>query len=102
MRKSDLAKWMILISIIIFAGCTKTRFPNLFVAEQQMVQDCQYLDTISEVSDPGKFVTNYQFVKYYDGELKVLERADNMKATHIVWMYNYPAGSSASAYRCIE
>ena len=67
-----------------------------------MVQDCQYLDTISETSDPGKFVTSYQFVRFYDGELKVLERADNMEATHIVWMYNYPIGSSASAYRCVK
>ena len=102
MRKFDLAKWIFLVGIIILIGCTKNRFPDLFVAEEKMVQDCQYLDTISETSDPGKFVTSYQFVKYYDGELKVLERADNMNATHIVWMYNHPTGSSASAYRCIE
>lgn len=76
--------------------------PNLLVAEEKMVRDCQYLDTISESSDPGKFVTNYQLVEYYDGELKVLERANNMKATHIVWMYNHPIGSSASAYRCVK
>lgn len=86
--------------IIIFCGCTKYRFPNLRVAEEKMVQDCQFLDTISETSDPGKFVTNYQFDEFYDGELKVLERADNMEATHIVWMYNHPIGSAASAYRC--
>ncbi len=102
MLKSDPVKWMILIGFIILSGCTNNRFPNLFVAEQKMVQDCQYLDTISETSDPGKFVTNYQFVKYYDGELKVLERANNTAATHIVWMYNYPIGSSASAYRCLK
>ena len=67
-----------------------------------MVQDCQYLDTISETSDPCKFVTDYQFVKYYDGELKVLERVYNTEATHIVWLYNHPIGSSASAYRCAK
>jgi len=102
MLKSDLVKWMILIGFIILSGCTKNRFPNLFIAEEKMVQDCQYLDTISESSDPGKFVTSYQFVRFYDGELKVLERADNMEATHIVWMYNYPSGSSAAAYRCVK
>ena len=102
MLKSDPAKWMILIGFIILSGCTNNRFPNLFVAEEKMMQDCQYLNTISETSDPGKFVTNYQFVRYYDGELKVLERANNMAATHIVWMYNYPTGSSASAYRCLK
>ena len=102
MLKSDPVKWIILLGFILLSGCTNNRFPNLFVAEEKMVQDCQYLDTISESSDPGKFVTNYQLVEYYDGELKVLERANNMVATHIVWMYNHPIGSSASAYRCVK
>ena len=93
---------MILIGFIILSGCTKNRVPNLFVAEENMVQDCQYLGTISETSDPGKFITSYQFVNYYDGELRVLERANNMAATHIVWAYNHPIGSSASAYRCVK
>ena len=101
MQKSGPAKWIILCGFILLSGCTN-RFPNLFVAEEKMVLDCQYLDTISETSDPGKFVTSYQFVEYYDGELKVLERANNMAATHIVWMYNHPIGSSASAYRCVK
>ena len=102
MRKSKLSKWMILFGFLLLMGCTNNRFPNLHVAEERFVQQCQYLDTISETSDPGKVATNYQFVRYYDGELKVLERASNMAATHIVWMYNYPIGSSASAYRCAE
>jgi hypothetical protein len=102
MLKSDPVKWIILLGVILLSGCTNNRFPNLFVAEEKMVRDCQYLDTISESSDPGKFVTNYQLVEYYDGELKVLERANNMAATHIVWMYNHPIGSSASAYRCVK
>ena len=102
MLKSDPVKWIILLGFILLSGCTNNRFPNLFVAEEKMVRDCQYLDTISESSDPGKVVTNYQLVEYYDGELKVLERANNMAATHIVWMYNHPIGSSASAYRCVK
>ena len=100
--QKTIRKWIILFGFILLSGCTNNRFPNLFVAEEKMVQDCQYLDTISESSDPGKFVTNYQFVEFYDGELKVLERANNMQATHIVWMYNHPIGSSASAYRCVK
>jgi hypothetical protein len=102
MPKSDALKWIILFGFILLSGCTKNRFPNLLVAEEIMVRDCQYLETISESSDPGKFVTNYQFVEFYDGELKVLERANHMQATHIVWMYNHPIGSSASAYRCVK
>jgi hypothetical protein len=102
MPKSDALKWIILFGFILLSGCTKYRFPDLVVAEENMVRGCQYLDTISESSDPGKIVTNYQFVEFYDGELKVLERANNMQATHVVWMYNHPIGSSASAYRCIK
>ena len=100
MRSSTLTSWMILIGILLACGCAKNRFATLSVAEELMVQDCRYLDTISEISDPGKFITNSQFVKYYDAELKVIERANNMAATHIVWMYNHPIGSSASAYQC--
>jgi hypothetical protein len=102
MLKSDPLRWIILFGFILLFGCTNNRFPNLSVAEENMMWECQYLDTISESSDPGKFVTNYQFVEYYDGELKVLERAHNMQATHVVWMYNHAVGSSASAYRCVE
>ena len=102
MSKSGPTIWMFIIVCLILTGCTKKRFPNLVVAEDGMVQHCQYLDTVSQTSDPGKFVTDYELVNYYDGELKVLERANNMAATHIVWLYNYPIGSSASAYRCTE
>ncbi len=93
---------MIPVIIIIFFACAKNRFPNLVVAETGMVGECQYLDTISETSDPGKFVTDYHLAEYFDGELKVLQRANNMEATHIVWLYNYPIGSAASAYRCAK
>ena len=102
MLKKNTAGWMILgiIIAINISACTQNRFPNLVVAEAGMVRDCQYIDTISETSDPGKFVTDYHLTRYYDGELKVLERANNMEATHVVWLYNHPIGSAASAYRC--
>jgi hypothetical protein len=102
MLKSDLTKWIILISISFLVACTQNRFPNLVIAEEGMVNTCHYLNTISETSDPGKPITSYKYYKYYDGELKVLERADHMGATHLVWLYNYAIGSSGAAYRCDE
>ena len=72
------------------------------IAEEGMVNACHYLDTISETSDPGKNITYYKYYKYYDGELKVLQRADHMGATHLVWLYNYAIGSAGAAYRCDE
>ncbi len=102
MLRNNWKKWMVFIFIPFFVACAQNRVPNLVIAEEGMVGTCEYLDTISETSDPGKPITNYKHYKYYDGELKVLERADNIGATHLVWLYNYPIGSSASAYRCGE
>ena len=102
MLRNDLTKWIILIALPLFVACTQNRFPNLVIAEEGMVNTCYYLDTISETSDPGKPIISYKYYKYYDGELKVLERANNMGATHLVWLYNYAVGSSGSAYRCDE
>lgn len=90
---------MIFFNLFFLCGCTQNRFPNLSVAEEEMVQNCQYLDTISETSDPGKLGSS-KYGKFYDGEKKVLERASYLGATHIVWLYNYAIGSSASVYRC--
>jgi len=102
MQLSDVTKRALIFAILLSAACTQNRFPNLVVAEEGMVQDCRYLDTISETSDPGKAIIDYKYYRYFDGELKVLERASNMKATHLVWIYNYPTGSSGSAYRCSD
>lgn len=73
----------------------------MVIAEEEMVEDCIYMDTISETSDPGKFMADFnKYRTYYDGELKVLERVSYLGATHVVWVYNYPIGSSASAFWC--
>ena len=100
MLANNCKKCAILILLVFLSACTKNRFPNLVSAEEGMVRNCGYLDTISEVSDPGKMIVPLKYSNPYDGELKVLERANNMGASHIVWIYNYPFGSSASVYRC--
>ena len=100
-RKYSTQGWLIFFILFLFCSCATNRFPGLLVAEEQMVQNCEYLDTISEISDPGKPGSS-KYAKYYDGELKVLERAHYLGATHIVWLYNHAMGSSASAYRCVE
>ena len=102
MRLSDLTKCTIFILLIFLSGCTKNRIPNIVSAEEGMVLNCSYLDTISEVSDPGKMVFPAKYSNPYDGELKVLQRASNLGASHIVWMYNFPIGSAASAYHCAD
>jgi hypothetical protein len=100
MLASNLAKCTILILVFFQSMCTHNRMPNIVTAEERMISNCKYLDAISEVSDPGKMAFFSKYINPYDGELKVLERASAMGGSHIVWMYNYPIGSSASVYRC--
>ena len=102
MLASDLTKYTILILLVFLSACTKNRFPIIVSAEEGMVRECSYLDTISEVSDPGKMTFLSKYINRNDGELKVLERASALGGSHIVWMYNYPIGSSASVYRCTD
>jgi hypothetical protein len=68
------------------------------VAEEMTVGHCIYVDTISENSDMGTVQMNPKFT--YDARDKVLERAERMGATYIVWLADYPFGSSAIAYYC--
>lgn len=100
MLASDLAKCAIFLLLGFLSGCSEHRFPNIITAGERMVHKCRYLDTISEVTDPGEIVFFANYSNPYKGELKVLRRASNMGASHIVWLYNYPIGSSASAYHC--
>ena len=102
MSRPDVLKWISILGIPLFLACTQNRFPNLVIAEEGMIEKCAYLGTISETSDPGKPVTSYKYYKYYDGEMKVLERADYMGGTHLVWLYNHHIGSSGAVYRCNE
>ena len=82
--------------ILLMAACAKT-IPAVKVAEEPMVQDCAYVATLSETSDPGRRLDNLRPPQHQD---EVLERAANLGATHIVWEYDFRVGSAAVAYRC--
>ncbi len=84
------------ISAIFMTACIQT-LPAVKVAEEPMVQNCAFVATISETTDPGRILDNYRPTEHQDA---VLQRAANLGATHIVWVYNYRVGSSADAYRC--
>jgi hypothetical protein len=89
-------KMIWIIMAIFMVACTKT-LPAVKVAEESMVLDCEYVATLSETSDPGKLFNYYQPQATQD---KILMRAANLRATHIVWVYDYQMGSAAVAYRC--
>ena len=83
--------------VIICLACVKQPVIEIVVTEARMVQDCQYLETIAEHSDPGRL---FYWSEDYDGQSKVLERASRLGATHLVWLYDYAPGSAALLYRC--
>jgi len=89
-------KLVMIIGALYLAACAKT-IPAVKVAEEPMVQDCEYVDTISETTDPGRRLDNYRSSEHQN---KILMRAANLGATHIVWVYDYRIGSAAVAYRC--
>ncbi|GAG00998.1 unnamed protein product [marine sediment metagenome] len=89
-------KLLWLISALFIAACTQT-LPAVKVAEEEMVQDCEYVATISETADPGRILDNYRPTEHQD---EALQRAANLGATHIVWVYDYRIGSAGMAYRC--
>jgi hypothetical protein len=79
-------------------GCMFKAPYTVAVAEENAVGHCTYIGTISENSDMGSVQINPKFT--YDARAKVLERAEMMGATHVVWLADYPSGSSAMAYYC--
>ena len=89
-------KLTIILLATFMLGCMKT-LPAVKVAEESMVQDCEYVATLTETSDPGNLFNYYHPQETED---KILVRAANLRATHIVWVYEYPMGSAAVAYRC--
>jgi hypothetical protein len=86
--------WIILA--LFAAACAKT-IPAVKVAEESMVQNCEYVATLSETNDPGRVFYNYLPPEAQD---KILMRAANLRATHIIWIYDYQVGAAAVAYRC--
>ena len=91
---------LLLPLFFIWACASQDRYAHLLLAEEQMVQDCHYLDTLSETSDPGRFLPKY---RADEAEKEILQRADQLGATHVVWIYYYHRiGSTAMVYRCDE
>ena len=86
--------------VLLFVGCASTAPYSTVVAEEKMVAPCGYIDTIAENSDMGVFQIHPKLA--YGGRERVLQRAQMLSATHIVWMADYSFGSAALAYRCAD
>jgi hypothetical protein len=84
------------IGILCLVACAKT-IPAVKVAEEPMVEGCTHIATLTENTDPGRVLDNYRPPEHQD---EILRRAENLGATHVVWLHDYRVGSAADAYRC--
>ena len=84
------------IGILCLIACAKT-IPAVKIADDPMVQGCEHIATLSETTDPGRVLYHYRSSKHQN---VIIQRAENLGATHIVWLYDYRVGSAADAYRC--
>ena len=89
-------KLLLSIAALFMAACMQT-LPAVKLAEESMVQDCERIATLSESTDPGRVLDHYRPSEHQD---VILQRAANLGATHIVWLYDYRIGSAGVAYRC--
>ena len=90
--------WALAALIWAWAGCMFKAPYTVAVAEEKAVGHCTYIDTLSENSDMGAFQISPKFT--YGARGRVLERAEMVGATHVVWLADHPSGSSAMAYYC--
>jgi hypothetical protein len=90
--------WALAVLVWVWTGCMPKAPYTVAVAEEKAVGHCTYIDTISENSDMGAVQISPKFS--YDARDKVLQRAEMVGATHVVWLADHPFGSSAMAYYC--
>ena len=72
---------------------------DLIETEAPLVKHCKHLGTISEIPDPGKII---QILEDSSTRKRVVERAETLGATHIVWRNRNKAGYILDAFQCPE
>ena len=101
MRNRAFSKFIMMMFLGLILGCSYfQKGPAVPIVAERSVQNCEFLETLAENSDPGKNMLNPKYT--YDAQDIILMRAAAVGATHAVWLYNYPIGSAAMVYRCDE
>jgi hypothetical protein len=79
-------------------GCTTRENMPANALERQAYPGCVYIDTLAANADMGAFQIHPKLSR--DGRESILERAQILEATHIVWLADHPFGAAAMVYRC--
>jgi hypothetical protein len=96
---------LILVATVWLSGCVEAgRMASRLdpdqrplAVEDSAVSDCELLGALAEDIDPGCLSMTAERVRC---ELEVRDRARQMGATHIVWIYRLSTGVAAKAFRC--
>jgi hypothetical protein len=101
MRNRAFLKLTMMMFLGLILGCSNfQKEPAVPIVAERSVQNCEFIETLAENSDPGKNMLHPKYT--YDAQNIILMRAAAVGATHAVWLYNYPIGSAAMVYRCDE
>lgn len=94
-----------LAAVLLLAGCAplprmapqpdREALPIEAVSEQ--VRGCRQIGVFVEDVDPARISRSAERLRL---EREVRDRARRGGATHLVWLYRYPTGIAARAYRC--
>jgi hypothetical protein len=86
---------------LILGGCgtmdAMSPLPDIIETEHQNVSSCRRLGAVSELIDPGKV---FLFLEIRRTKKRVIQRAVDLGATHIVWEYQNRQAMAATAYTC--
>jgi hypothetical protein len=94
---AQLMKKLLLLFIVLTTAACAKYIPEVKITKDPRVQSCEYINTISEITDPGHL---WQHLRPHDPQYAVLKQADHLGATHLVWVYDFWIGSAGIAYRC--
>lgn len=100
MIRTGLRTLVWVLASLTLAGCVPFESYRIKQTEERLVADCAFIDQITAVSDMGPFQIHPILMD--DARGKILRRAENMNATHVVWLGDYYFGGAAMAYYCYE
>lgn len=87
---------------LLLGGCAS--FYGVVETDAAMMNHCTCVGTFAETANPGR--EDGGFIKHYADttgvKRRVLERAVQAGATHVVWMHAYSMSAAAQGYHCPE
>lgn len=93
---------MILFTVLTLFGVSCMVIPkysesHLVETDERLVENCQYIGSVTGTTDYGKSVG---FYAKWQCKVDARRKAVRLGATHIVWLQVYKTSATALAYKC--